>query len=388
MLHWVNRLQKLSLLCLLCALPVSALPEDAPTPPTKLTEQCSPSETAVKAVEKDKAEIKARCDDANTKPEEQKALKGELKALSEVEKKLKEERLKVLFVDVNTVMETIETSMDWTANWLDGHFAQNEVGKNKAKAWGHVTFAWEPREGEMANFPMKFKVRAKLPNLQNKMEIILSDNEQEDFNNLPYETVRPEAFKSSQRSLGAAVRFLHSSSENISYSSRLGTGDGTMYARSAAIFRKKLLEDKVTLNAETALEYYVSDGWGARVLLDTGYAFSMRNEVRFNIAYRELESYVSPTWRKGLYHIGAISEKQAFISGLTVSGEIEPHYHADFYKASVRYRFNALRDWIYFEVEPFVEFIRDDPINAPAMNNEFVRDRGITFRFEAHYGFL
>ena len=60
---------------------------------------------------------------------------------------------------------------------------------------------------------------------------------------------------------------------------------------------------------------------------------------------------------------------------------------------STRYRFNALRSWIYFEIEPFIEFSRDDPddfmtIGAGNFRDSFVRDRGITIRFEGHYGFL
>lgn len=317
---------------------------------------------------------------------EEKATVGEQKALAEIERKLEQERLRLLYLDVNTVMEGIESTMDWTANWLDGYFAESSDGRNKAKAWGHVTFGWEPREGEWLNFPVKFKVKAKLPNLENKVELILTDNEQEDFNNLPYETVRPEAYKSSQRSLGAAIRFLHSSSEHVKLSSRIGTGEGTVYARTAALFNQKFWQDKITLNTEAALEYYVSDGFGGRVLFDAGYAFSPTQELRFNVAFRELESYDSPTWRKGLYHIVGLSQKSAVITGITASGNIEPEYRPDFYKGSIRFRFNALRDWIYIEVEPFVEFIKDDLFNNP--DAEFVRDRGFAFRLEAHYGFL
>lgn len=302
-----------------------------------------------------------------------------------------EERLKVLFVDVNTVMESVGWTMDWTANWIDGYFSDTEQGKNKAKAWGHIVMGWEPRDGEWGNFPVQFKVKAKLPNLKNKVELILTDDEDEDFKTLPYESVRPEAYKSSQRSLGAAVQFLHAASENIRTSSRLGYGDSQIYARSSLTYRKKYLDQRVTLNIQPAIEYYVEDGWGARFLLDTGYKFTPEDEVRFNYSLQERESFDAPEWRKGLYSINAINDKSALITGISSVGVVEPEYTPEFHKFSVRYRRKAIRSWIFIEAEPFVQFqrelITDNPLMAPYYES-FQRDIGIAFRIEAHYGFL
>ena len=242
------------------------------------------------------------------------AAKGEQQALDDVSRKLqenqKEERLKVLFVDVNSMMETVGSSMDWTANWIDSKFAETEQGKNKAKAWGHINIGWEPRQGEWSNLPVKFRVRAKLPNLENKVELILSDNEQEDLNSLPYETVRPEALKSSQRSLGAAVRFMHASTEHLSSSSRIGTGDGQMYVRSSITYNEKFWSDKLIINLQPSIEYYYSDGLAGRLLIDTAYAINLKNELRFSYLLQDRESYEAATWRNGIYSISAITDKQ------------------------------------------------------------------------------
>lgn len=312
--------------------------------------------------------------------------------LSEEEiRKLEEERLKVLFVDVNTVMEQVESTMDWTANWLDGYFAETDETKDKAKAWGHIIMGWEPKDGEWDNFPVKFKVRAKLPNLKNRVELILSDNEQDDFRTLPYETVRPEAYKSSQRSLGAAIRFLHSTSENVKTATRLGWGESQLYIRSSLTYRKKFLDDKVTFLTRPAIEYYAEDGLGASLLFDTGYKFTPSQEVRFSYSIRDVESYDSPEWRTGLYKFTAFDEKSALIVGVSSVGVTEPQYEPEFYKLSIRYRRKAIRSWIFLEAEPFVQFTRewinDDPSIQPYYT-DFERDIGIAFRFEAHYGFL
>ena len=311
-----------------------------------------------------------------------------------VEKELEQERLKVLFVDVNSVVENVGSTMDWTANYLDSFFAKDDSGKNKAKTWGHFVLGWEPKEGEVftdGSFPIKFKIKAKLPNLENKVEVILSDGEDDDFKTLPYESVRPEAFKISQSSLGAAVRFLHTKSDNVSTSARIGWGENQLYTRTSATYRKKLFDDKVILIIQPAIEYYVIDGWGARFLLDTGLKLDEKSELRYNFSLRDLESFHSSEWRSGLFHIKSVGDKAALITGLSSFGYIEPKVEPISHKFSIRYRFNALRSWLFFEIEPFVELNKYDPYESEyydPLSNDFVRNRGISFRIETHYGFL
>ncbi|GHB78712.1 hypothetical protein GCM10008107_30250 [Psychrosphaera saromensis] len=314
--------------------------------------------------------------------------------LEDIEKVVEEERLKVLFVDVNSVVEGVGYSMDWTANLLDGLFAENESGKNKAKTWGHFILGWEPREGEVFtgdSFPIKFKIKAKLPNLENSVELILSDGEDDDFKTLPYESVKTEAFKLSQSSLGAAVRFLHTKSDNLSTSVRIGWGEDQLYTRASGTYRQKFFDSRVIVNLQPAIEYYVADGWGARFLLDTGLKINKTSEVRYNLSLRDLESYNSSEWRSGLFQITALTDKSALITGISSFGYIEPKVEPISHKFSVRYRFNALRSWLFFEIEPFVELNKDDPYESESydpLSNDFVRNTGISFRIETHYGFL
>jgi hypothetical protein len=314
--------------------------------------------------------------------------------LKAIEIKLEEERLKVLFVDMNSVVENVGSSMDWTANFLDGFFASNELTRNKAKTWGHFVTEWQPREGEVftgSSFPIKFKVKAKLPNLENKVELILSDGEDEDFTTLPYESVRTEAFKLSEQSLGAAVRFLYSKSDNFSTSTRIGWGEDQLYTRASVTYRKSFFDKRVSVNIQPAIEYYVVDGWGARFLFDTGYRVTEESEIRYNFSLRDLQSFDSSQWRSGLFHISSVGEKSALIVGISSAGELEPKPDAESHRFSVRYRFNALRSWVFFEIEPFFELHKAEPTDdnwSKTIYSDFTRDTGISLRFEAHYGFL
>jgi len=380
-----------------CVCQVFAEPsvESQPLPKSLDCERVDQTLAHIRAQKKQK---ELDCVNENLTEEQRKEALKQLETLAQIERTLEEERLKILFLDVNSMMEAIGSGMDWTANMVDGYFAEEEAGKNHAKAWGHIVFAWEPRTGELFDsdsFPVKFKVKAKLPNLQNKVELILSDDEDDDFQTLPYESVRPEALRLSENRLGAAIQFLSSKGDNTRVAHRIGIGDRQLYARSSWIYRQKILDDSVTLNISPGIEYYASDGWGGRVLFDAGYKLSETSEMRFDVSLQERQSFDDPKFRWGIFNIKSLGQKQALITGISTGGEIEQggQFHAYTRRVSTRYRFNALRRWIYFEIEPFIEFSKDDPddllaVGANNFRHHFVRDRGITIRFEGHYGFL
>jgi len=92
-----------------------------------------------------------------------------------------------------------------------------------------------------------------------------------------------------------------------------------------------------------------------------------------------------------LFQISSVGEKAALIIGISSFGYVEPKPDAQLHRFSIRYRFNALRDWLFFEVEPFVELHKEDPLEQEYYNplsSDFRRDSGISFRVESHYGFL
>lgn len=329
---------------------------------------------------------------AQTTLEKQNPEKENETLLAEIERKPKESRLKIWFLDVNSLLENVGSTLDWSANWIDGQFVDDEAGKNKAKTWGHISVGWVPQNGDWGNYPVKFKVRAKLPNLKNRVELIFTDNEEADLNTLPYESARPEAFRSSQNSLGAAVRFLHKTSDKVSSSTRVGWGESQIYTRSSIIYRRKYLDERVTLNAQPAIEYYAEDGLGARLILDAGYKFTERHELRLNYGLLDRESFDHPKWRKGIFHLTELSKKSAVIVGATAAGEVEPEYKPKLYRFSVRVRRKSMRSWIFLEAEPFIEFTRDriidDATNDYLGFTGYERNIGFALRLEAHYGFL
>jgi hypothetical protein len=75
----------------------------------------------------------------------------------------------------------------------------------------------------------------------------------------------------------------------------------------------------------------------------------------------------------------SLSGRAALSYDASVEGITSPR-QATLYRLSMRYRQNFLRPWLFFEVEPFSEWPRDE------MTNTLHHDIGVVFRLETHFG--
>ncbi len=74
-------------------------------------------------------------------------------------------------------------SMDFTVRQFDGWFYSKESDEklmgSQARAQGRVQLAWEPRSGMLTDTDVRFRIRVKLPALEERVDLLLSDNEDE-----------------------------------------------------------------------------------------------------------------------------------------------------------------------------------------------------------------
>ena len=60
-----------------------------------------------------------------------------------------------------------------------------------------------------------------------------------------------------------------------------------------------------------------------------------------------------------------------------VEGLSQPNYRVEEIYSGLRWRSNTVRDWLYFDVEPFVLLLREE---------NFSPSFGVALRVEAYYG--
>lgn len=272
-------------------------------------------------------------------------------------------------------------ALDDSALWLNNQFSDEQFTDKSqhqsTKAWARVIMGWEPKVGDLSKFPLKFKVKVNLPNLKRKINLVFSDNEAEDFDRLPLETSRPASDSLHGRDFSAAIQLLHKSTEHSYFRSRIGIGSAQIYARTSHRWKKKF-NDNFVLNVEPSLEYYMKDGAGYRFLTELSYFPNPSSEIRAFYSIWDRESFSAPKWKKAVYHLTKLNAKNTLISGILVNGVTSPDYRDEKVTISTRLRRHALRKWLFFEVEPFIDFERQD---------QYKSRWGVSLRVGGYFGY-
>lgn len=275
--------------------------------------------------------------------------------------------------------DDLSDTLDNTASWINRQFDEGHIGHNHigSKTWAKIIMGWEPKEGELNEFPLKFKIKMRVPNLKHKINLVFSDNQAADDNLLPLEQARPTDESLHSRDFGAAIQLLHKSTEHSYFRSRIGIGSSQVYARTAHRWKKKF-SDNFTVSIEPSIEYYMEDGLGYRFLAQSSYFPNESSEIRGFYSIWDREAFSTPKWKKAVYHLTKLNAKSTLITGVLVNGVTDPEYRDEKVTLSTRYRRHALRRWLFFEVEPFLDFERQD---------DYTSRWGVALRVGGYFGY-
>ncbi|MFC3093714.1 hypothetical protein DRW07_09555 [Alteromonas sediminis] len=268
----------------------------------------------------------------------------------------------------------LSDSMDTSAQWLDRFFAlEGSEESTSARAKGRIRLGWSPRSRDLSDVSVRFRINVTLPALKDRVDLILSDNE-EDLNEQALESNRPVTLNE-QDSANLAFRFRASEDAKISY--RIGGG------RRDQLFVKTRYRDSVNFDNrnqiiyDAEVYYYTRDQLGAEL----GFTWQLQNvdksfsRVSNRFYYRDISK--DWRWRHEFHHIKQTGPKSATILSLFTEGLTEPSYQVEEVYTSLRWRTNPLREWLYFEVEPYLTWLREE---------DFDTSYGVAFRVEVFYG--
>ena len=179
-------------------------------------------------------------------------------------------------------------------------------------------------------------------------------------NQLPLDgtSSRPEI---NEESFAAAVRYVVEKKNDTLIDTRIGISGGSIFAK---IRQRQLYtyKEKHGFKVEPSIYYYLDDGLGSKFFLEYNYQYDENSQFRINYSIRGSESFSGIRWKHGLYKLKQIDSTTASVLGLQVEGERNGKngFLTEKYTLSYRYRFNALQKWLFFEIEPFLEFPKDE----------------------------
>lgn len=262
-----------------------------------------------------------------------------------------------------------------TANWFDDFFADNDTDISKdANAMARLMFAWEPRSGNVNEFESRFRVRVKLPNAEEKIDLIISDydeNEQE----TQLEAARNDDIPYND-DVNLALRWTVPSLDS-KLSARVGAGRKAQLFMLGKYQRNFAFSDSVNIRFEPSIYYYHRDGAGARLQMNYENSLSDDSLFRFSNSFTYRDEQKDWIFRHGISYYYQVTDKKAVIYGFSVVGDSKPNYRTEEYQLSTRWRRNALKEWLYFEVEPFLLWRRDEGWDTSP---------GVALRVQGYFG--
>lgn len=277
---------------------------------------------------------------------------------------------------LDNLHEDVTGSVKSTAYWLDDFFADESIVVDEQPRGGaRISLGWEPRSRDIAEFESKIRLKFKLPNLKNQVDLVFSDFDEE-LERAPVKAAQNDVL-SNQNRFNIALKWTQKQDENSVWSHRLGIGRKAQpYGRSRYAQRGEI-SDSQRYRWETSVYYYTSDGLGSHLGLQLEQDLDNTSVVRLdnNFFYRdETNDWL---WQHNLYCMQRLSQSSALITGFYIEGLNKPNYRTEEYLISTRWRKNAVRDWLYFELEPFVLWRRDESFSA---------SYGMAFRIEGFFG--
>lgn len=284
------------------------------------------------------------------------------------------EPVEMEFPHADSTQNSINQIMQDTALWLD-QLAQNEALENderKASAFGYLQLSWRPYRGDLNDLDAKFKVHFNLPKWDDRLALVI-DNDSEDDLMLDYES--DPAGNNQYDELNIALQYFrtHSSGQRVKF--RVGKKRNELYARAETNFQWQFENYKIDLLPR--VDYYYKSGWGPGIKSAFTYYFS-KDKISLSASLQKLEVESKIRVKAGLYHIKTLRQDHFFVSGLEYNQDNkERHNHNDHYLASVRYRKAFYKNWLHFEIEPYLLFRQE--LNY---KDEF----GVNFSLIGYYG--
>jgi hypothetical protein len=268
----------------------------------------------------------------------------------------------------------VSTTVFDTAQWFDDFFAKDEQGiDEKARGEARIRLGWEPRSRDLTDNQIRFRFRMRLPNLQNRVDLVFSDYDEEDPDGQVV-AARNEQFNNEDR-FNLAIRWRET--PDSGWSHRLGVGRKLqLYARSRYIKHHELRSNN-HLRLESSAHYYNRDGFGMDFKSTLDHRFHGHSILRFNNNYFYRDQSEDWLWQHNLQHLYQFNARSALISGFYLEGGSEPNYRLEEYLFSVRLRENILREWLFYELEPFVIWLREENFSA---------SYGLALRVEGYFG--
>lgn len=263
--------------------------------------------------------------------------------------------------------------VDSTAITINNWF-KREGGDNSTPATtkGRLRFGWEPRSGDLSEVDFRFKIRVKLPALEDRVELLLSD-EEDDVSQQAVKAGRNPQLNGRDQAV-VALQFKNNKSDNISY--RIGFGRSSQLYTRARYSNQLSFSQASTLRYFAEANYYSGDKLGFEANAEYGFVFNSTSAFEIGNSFRFRNKSKDWIWRHSFQYLQLGDNDTSYLFTASIDGVSQPTYRKNQMLLSMRYKRKVLREWLFLEVEPFVLWLREERFRASV---------GLAIRTEIHF---
>lgn len=250
-----------------------------------------------------------------------------------------------------------------TAQWFDQFFGDRRDKDESARMKTRITLGWEPNKSDWNDPYLRIRVKVELPQLERRFDLLLSNEEDDDYNLLPLESNRYEENDSSN-DFNAALRWIQRFTPREAIDFRIGIRSGpNIYARGRHR-RQHNLTKYIKLQLTATLFLDSKEGNGGRLLNEFDYLIADKGIIRFSTRGQYTSKSNGLEWRGGLSFTHRLAKQGAVASGFYLSGETDSEDNVDTYSISSRWRNQFWQPYLFYEVEPFVDWSASDDYHS------------------------
>ncbi len=254
------------------------------------------------------------------------------------------------------------------ANWVDGFFDDDRTRgiKNttrlKLSYWGFFD-----QDDQYDDDDFSFNLRVKLPRAQKKVQLIITNDPDEELSSSRSGGVFPEQRQTEETTVG--FRFFDLAGLEKKIPGKFSTAVGVGFSSGDPTFRiepRYIYTHDFDIWSTTFLQkirWHSRDGWSLESRLDFDRALSEKYFLRFNneIYWEEKEEdFDGYEFRPRVILSRRFSNKQALLYEWNNLFRSEPSFDLNTTAVAVRYRRQIWKPWFFVEVAPQLAFRNED----------------------------
>ena len=269
----------------------------------------------------------------------------------------------------------ISRGLCWPTRWFDGFFGNpDDEIRASAGTYLSITMGQRWQEHDADGQRLSYSSRISLPGLQRRLSLVFSSEDEEVTDRFASDEEEEEtAFR-------AGLRWAVRTTERMDLDA-----DATLTSDVRPLFRVRYrqrwpITEHWALRFSETLTWRDPQGMASRTQFDFSRPLTSRSVLRLDTRtdWSE-ERFPEQGWyvRQTISVSTRLNQRSALLYQVLTDGVTRPEPEAERYLASVRYRRNVWRPWLFYEIEPFVLWSREF---------DFEPSRGLWLRLESRWG--